>query len=248
MSRVYKNPPLIEAICAFQFEPGQAWDWTVPGLFYARIRDEFPERAEQQMMQVGFGAGQSVSPPTMSVSRVQFLRKDRTALIQVGPNVLTVNHLSPYPTWEQFREIIFRNLDLYVEIAQPNSVTSINLRYINRIEVPGLEVEKGIDIGDYMVAVPGVPHQLLREPMSQFIQRVEIPMSQAGATLILQSGSLPPEREGVYSFLLDLEVVTNLTKPVSFDHVRDWVTQAHSELNGAFEACITDQLRQLFEE
>jgi uncharacterized protein (TIGR04255 family) len=37
MGDPYPNPPLIEAICEFRFNPGQTWVWTVPGLIYNEI-------------------------------------------------------------------------------------------------------------------------------------------------------------------------------------------------------------------
>ena len=65
-----------------------------------------------------------------------FCGRIEARLIQIGPNFLGVNHLRPYPQWEAFRDIIFGNLDIYAEIAQPKNVVKAGLRYINKIEVP----------------------------------------------------------------------------------------------------------------
>jgi len=111
MSAIYANPPIIETLCEFHFEAGEPWDWTVPGLVYARVRHEFPDRAEQRTFQVDLQAGKALPPRVDTVAKMQFLRKDRSALIQVGPNVLVVNHLPPYPNWNGFRELIFNNFD-----------------------------------------------------------------------------------------------------------------------------------------
>jgi len=246
MGKVYENSPLIEALCEFQFEPAQTWDWTIPGLFYARVQDEFPDRQEHQTIQVGIGTEQPIAPQMTHIAQMQFLRKDRSALVQVGPNMLAINHLAPYPTWEPFRDMIFRHLDLYLEIGKPKNISRLNLRYINKLELPIPTGDEDLNIGDYMLAVPGVPADLLREPMGEFIQRVVIPLSQMDAMLILQSGSLTFEREGYYTFLLDLSVVN--TTPLSFQHVRAWVTKAHTEVESAFEACISDKARKLFGE
>lgn len=46
MGRKYRNPPLIEALCEFQFVPTQPWDLTIPGFFYEKVKNDFP--AKQQ--------------------------------------------------------------------------------------------------------------------------------------------------------------------------------------------------------
>jgi len=52
----YKNPRLVETLCEIHFEPGPAWDATLFGLFYERIRDAFPEKRELRNVEVGVQA------------------------------------------------------------------------------------------------------------------------------------------------------------------------------------------------
>ena|SRR5215207_7513665 len=61
--RIYKDPPIIEALCEFQFVPSQPWDLTIPGLFYREVKSEFPKRRQFNPFQVSFqaeGQGQLV--------------------------------------------------------------------------------------------------------------------------------------------------------------------------------------------
>ncbi|QMS90513.1 hypothetical protein HUN01_24125 [Nostoc edaphicum CCNP1411] len=37
--RQYPNPPIEEAVCEFRFAPDPAWNLTIPGLFYEKIKD-----------------------------------------------------------------------------------------------------------------------------------------------------------------------------------------------------------------
>src|SRR5882672_10952662 len=100
MARIYEEPPLIEAVCEFHFEPGHEWDWTIPGLIYPKLSKDFPKKREQRLFQLQVQAG----PQEMTQSlkgqgaRMQFLKEDERALIQVGPDTLAINHLKPYPT------------------------------------------------------------------------------------------------------------------------------------------------------
>ena len=57
MSRRYKNSPIIEAICEFQFEENSEWDLTVPGLVYDRVQNEFPIRRYAARVTMGVQRG-----------------------------------------------------------------------------------------------------------------------------------------------------------------------------------------------
>lgn len=242
----YSNAPLIEALCEFHFAPNQNWDWTIPGLVYSKVKPDYPDKQEQQTIQFGVGVGQPFPSSPPGISRVQFLRKDRSALIQIGPHFLGVNHLRPYPGWDEFRKMILKNLDIYAEIAQPTNVLRAGLRYINKIEIPEPEEGRLDNLDDFLKARPGVPQGLQQNPIQQFIQRVEIPMEESQGVLLLQSGSLPQDRPGYNPVILDLDFVSQIVEPFSLDDARQWITSAHARIEHAFEACIGDKARELF--
>jgi len=55
MGKKYKNPPIVEALCEFQFVPGQPWDITIAGMLYERIKDEFPIKQQHAEVQIHIG-------------------------------------------------------------------------------------------------------------------------------------------------------------------------------------------------
>lgn len=70
----YERAPLVEALCEFQFAsaPDSAWDWTLPGQFYERVKDRFPGRAEARRLDLAVG-------PTLAArthDRIQFRRPE----------------------------------------------------------------------------------------------------------------------------------------------------------------------------
>jgi uncharacterized protein (TIGR04255 family) len=243
MGRVYENPPLVEVVCDFRFEPSQPWDWTIPGLIYDRVKSEYPHKRQQNIVEVEFKAEQEEIAQRIKggVARMQFLRSDERALLQVGPDLLTVNHLKPYPSWTAFKEMIVRALKVYREVAAPKGIRRIGLRYINKIEIPKTRVE----IEDYLLAVPQVP-EAVPQVFARFVQRVEIMFEQANGLLILQTGSVQQEAGTETAFMLDLDFIT--LQAVTLDAAMDWVEQAHDHVERTFETCITDNTRKLFKE
>lgn len=245
MSRKYKNPPLVETLCEFQFVPGQPWDFTIHGLYYEKISKGFPDK--QQQIGIGFrvkqeaGAIQQEFLP--AAERMQFFRKDKTALVQVGPDLLTVNHLKPYPTWENFKPLIVDNLNKYHEVANPKGFKRIGLRYINKIDIP----KKLIEMTDYFNFYPRIPKEL-PQIHEAFNVRVEIPHQENRDRILLTFSNTISEKPDMLSFLLDLDYIMNIPEKVPLEQASEWLEHAHKVIEETFESCITDKCRKLFEE
>lgn len=245
MARIYKNPPIIQAICEYSLEPTQSWDWTVPGLLYNQVKDSFPKKRERNILQVEFQGGANVIPPAVKggIARVEFLTEDEKTLIQVGPDLVAAHRLRPYTGWASFRPIILRAFDAYANIAKPRGIRRIGLRFINRIE---MSREEDVRIEDYLLAVPRVPTEI-PQTFGTWAQRVEIPFRSIEAVLILQSGSVRGG-DGKIAFMLDLDFVTAAPESLPLEDNERRLEAAHAEVEKAFEACVTDEARKLFGE
>src|SRR5450759_1726858 len=158
MARQYINPPIAEALCEFYFSPSQPWDWTIPGLLYDKFKTDFPRKSQQNVLQVELHAEREEINQNIKggMARMQFLREDGRALVQVGPDLLVVNHLKPYSGWRIFKADITRSLATYCDTAQPRGIQRIGLRYINKIEFPYPSVE----IEDYLLSAPRIPSEI----------------------------------------------------------------------------------------
>jgi len=122
MGRRYTKPPIIEALCELRFEPSLPWDLAIPGLLYEKVKDDFPKRRQVRAFETSVSAGpEGVEQQVRTADRMQFLREDERALIQVGPDLLAVNHLEPYPTWQEFLPLIHRGFDAYCRAADPSN-------------------------------------------------------------------------------------------------------------------------------
>ncbi len=244
MGRKYSNSPIVEALCEVQFIPSQPWDMTIPGLLYERINNEFPVKQQQMGFGIGFQPKESGIEQRVEMSqRMQFFRPDKSALVQVGPDLLTVNHLTPYPTWELFKPLILKNLEIYQAIAKPKGFKRIGLRYINKIEFD----EHPLELTDYFNYYPFIPTNL-PQMHETFQVRVEIPYEGGRDRLLLTFTSAIPEKPDVLSLLLDLDYIMAIPERIALNQVSDWIEKAHTTVENAFEACITDKCRSRFGE
>lgn len=245
MGRLYEKPPLVEAVCELRFHPEPDWDWTIPGLLYPKICDEFPKKRERPRYQLALDQGrddQKRSVQGQITQWIQFLREDETALVQVGPRILTVNKLKPYDDWRSFRGLIERVWKAYREVVSPDAIDRVGLRYINRIEIPDPQVE----IESYLGAVPRIPDSL-PQLYASWLQRTEIPLLDDNGMLVIQTGSARETDESCSIFMLDLDL-RSAFEAIQLDTVMGWIERAHSRIEEGFEACITDKTRELFQE
>jgi uncharacterized protein (TIGR04255 family) len=172
---------------------------------------------------------------------MRFLSEDEKSLVQITNDVISINKLKPYDKWDSFKGTILQSLSAFVEINQPKAIRRIGTRYINRIEI----TVDHIDLDEYLLAVPGLPKEI-PQVFDKWVQRVEVPFPCNGR-LILQSGSIREKGiEGV-AFLLDLDFIIEGPEPMSLGSAEEMIEFAHHSVEDAFEACITDKTRKLFE-
>ncbi len=249
MSKKYENQPITEALCEFQFIPGQPWDMTIPGLIYGEIKSEFPDKKQQ--INVGFqskplekGDEHKIGRPVLPI--LQCFKKNKTALIQVAENLLAVNQLEPYPGWESFKKMILENFRVYKKVADPKGFRRIGLRYVNVFD---FEKTEKVELKDYFKYYPFIPEDLPQEH-GPFSTRVEFPYGKDNENLILSLGTAVPKEPDTLSLVLDIDYAMTMPESVSVneDKISNWLDNAHKKIETAFEACITDKTRKGFEE
>lgn len=245
MGRKYKNPPLLETVCEFRFDPNSPWDLAIPGLLYEKLRTDFPNRKPTKKYESAVSAGPEPVQQQIQIKAtdgLRFSRKDGLAHVQVSPQVLTVNHLKPYPTWEGFLPIIEQALRAYLEVADPPGFKRIGLRYINRIDLHGTAV----NLGDYFDLYPFVGNAL--GDYGPFFLGLKIPCEGGRDILNIQMLGLAPDRPDVITILLDLDYSLVQSGQVKLGEQVAWLNQAHTQIEENFGGCLKDTLREQFEE
>jgi len=243
MGRRYKNPPIVEAVCEFRLTQDTHWDLTVPGLLYERLKQEFPHREQRSFPELQIIQEPQWFRQELRVSeRVLLFSPDRRLLIQIGPRLLVVNALRPYPTWQGFKpriEMAWRRLQ---EIVDVQGLERIGLRYINRIELPKEEAVKLSDYFDFYLTIgPRLPL------MASFIAGAEFPYKEGRDRCRVQL-ILEPDSGEKRSLLLDIDYFLAKPQAVGVSEALQWVEEAHTQVEEIFEGCITDRLREMFGE
>lgn len=243
--RRYRKPPVIEALCEIYFA-GSAWDETIPGAFYERVKNDFPQKQQRtiQEAQITLGPGQALAGVRQLPPWMQFVSDEKHRMIQIAQDLLVVNQLVPYPHFEEWELEVYRSLQVYRGLAQPEKVARLGLRYINRVVIR----EDKVRMGDYFTIYPNLP-QRLGDTHGSFMVRVEVPAFQQGHTVLITFGTAPPPKpdQVAQAFTLDLYDIAHLDASIDEAVLKKEIRQAHDNIVVAFEDSITDKLRSLFE-
>jgi len=242
--RKYRKPPVVEALCEIYFA-GSNWDETVPGGFYDRVKDNFPVKRQREIQeaQVAFaGSGEAAASVRRLPPWMQFLSEKGDRLIQLARDLLVVNQLQPYPSFEDWEPVIYSALDVYRDLAQPKGVARLGMRYINRVVIP----EPVILMEDYFTVYPHLP-RAMGEEHGRFMVRFEVPAPKRGHSVLVTFGSAPSHESNEIVHMLDLYDIFKPVDMLPLDQIPMEVQTAHENVEAAFEGSITERLRQLFD-
>ena len=254
MSLILRKDPIIEAVCEFQLDAPD-WDWTVPGVVWKRIKEEFPEKREAP--HINFSIEErpdGVHPSAQTVmNRMQFWSRDEKQLMQVGPQHFSVHQFKPYTGWPIFKAHIENMLEAYEEEAPFRAIKAMSLRYVNQIQLPQ-ETGKFEHI---LKALPHIPNSE-DEIWVNWFQQVEILKPELNAILGVRSGHFPqvpdsqepplPVTTNAVQFLMfDLMFAHVGVEPLNRSSVSEWLEMAHDHIETMFFNSIVDEHLQNFE-
>src|SRR5579872_3812502 len=125
MRKKYKNPPLIEALCEFYFAPEDSYDFeNTITLLNEKIQTHFPKKFRLQLQASQINIDNSGIPIVneQKLPLVRFQSSTEQVLLQLGQNLLTVNHLKPYTSWEEFLPSVEMGFNAYREVVKPTAI------------------------------------------------------------------------------------------------------------------------------
>lgn len=242
----YPNPTIAEALCEVHFElqEGAEWKASLPGEFFKRIQDEYPEMEPIQEMGVQFeakpsGLAQRILPAR---SRFRYKHKDKPILIQLAEKIITLNVLPRYPGWEVMVDRIADTWLQTSELLAPGRVNRIGLRYINRVprESRDQRASEWFKTTDYIA--PAV----LRSGAG-LLSRVEARLDPENRAIVTlgDQGASPSDTSG--AFILDIDRIVEKDLPVAVEGITAEATRLHEHVWNIFASAKTEKLERLLQ-
>ncbi len=200
MPKKYRNPPLIEAVIEFRIMPDSPWDLTIHGLIYEKIKKTFPHKEQRLIQEVDINQGpKGIEQEVRFSERSFFFTNDKRMFVQIGPHLLAINCLKPYPSWSEFRPRIEEAFNALVTSIDIKGFARIGHRAINRVEVPVLP----LNLDDFFEFRPFLGTRLPQD-MRSFIIGCVLPFFEDRDLCKVQLTNAVAETSSHSAFLLDL--------------------------------------------
>ncbi|MFM7428924.1 MAG: TIGR04255 family protein [Flammeovirgaceae bacterium] len=245
MTKKYPNSPLTEVIAEFNFIPSNPWNATIPGLLYEKIKLDFPDIKQRiEPVQIFTPIDESNSNQATrrfdQVELVQFWSKNLNSLVQSGRDILTINHVKPYPSWEVFFPKVKKVLSVSNKISKPKGLSRVSLRYINTIQI---DSKKNKFSDGFQFSLPK-PKNLKSEPRF-FTTHIEFAVNERDviSQKILHGIALNQKSD---NFILDIEFVMNQFNGLKISDIEKWLENAHNVINETFEQTLSENLKKTF--
>ena len=211
---------------------------------HEQISDEYPKRGERSAMQAGFklgpGGSMSMAPPSARVDGYLFTSADGRQIVQARLDGFTANRLKPYRDWATFRDEARRRWEAYCHLVQPEAVSRIALRYINRIEIPG----PFADFKEYFLTTPEVAPGL-PQGLANFFMRLVLPLEQFGCIAVITE-TLEEPKADAFPYVLDIDVFTERSFPPTDEEIWRTFETLRLAKNEVFFRSVTPKAQELF--
>jgi uncharacterized protein (TIGR04255 family) len=242
--RIYKNPPIQEALCDVQVVLREPWTFTATTTLVEALAETYPGEPDFAMdLQMQIAATPAGMPQTLQIQtpapKYRVKSSDGTKVVTFGPQGLSVHVLAPYEGWELFSERINDALAHYTSVAVVEGAKRVSVRYINRIHIDSERVE----LGDFFVSPPGVPG--VDVAVNEFLMRVKGSDDHGTSVAWTAASDLSADPA---AFILDIEAARAYdAEPLPVSSLADQIDELRNVERDAFEASLMSSLKDTFD-
>jgi len=244
--RHLNNAPIREAIIDFRVKLPSEFRVSEFLSLKEQIGDRFPKFKERRLFKGEFkiAPGKPISTTTeeQGLHGYFFITDDEKKIAQFRIDGFTFSRLKPYTYWEEIFNEAKDLWALYVDAANPQSVTRIAVRYINQLDIP-LPIT---DFSTFLTAPPNIPDSLSCV-ISGFLTKIttDFPELDIKANVIQ---ALEKSKEANHiSLILDIDVYKSQDFSLDSQDLWSFFEQFHELKNRIFFQSITEETARLFE-
>lgn len=229
MSKLYKNPPLVESVFEIRFPPELAIECRKDE-YYDKIRSEFPE--------INLPLPDSPEPYPMRNYLFRDSKKEKG--IQFSINKCSF-HRYKYLGFSQFKEETLRYLGLFAEKFRIQTLYRTGLRYVNHI--PILREDGVIPLGKFLNFGYKTPKSI--PEAYDFLHTVLfVKLGDGSLRVLIQYRKLPDEKE-TEIIILDFDYF--FEGNLEFSKIESYIDESHKHTKQIFEDLIKDYYKRIMD-
>lgn len=238
----YERAPIIEALIEIQVR--LAPEATAEPLLKLALgaEREFPTSKPMLQGNIDVALAPTTDPKVAASSRTfghEFRTANGTEVLRARLDGFSYHRLEPYTHWEDWSPRARTWWAKYLDIARPEEVTRLAVRYVNRLNIPD-----GAELGEYLLTTPEVAPGL-PQALSRYSMHLAIPYQDNDQALIIRQATVDRPAEFAGHILLDLEVTRSVRARPTDVVVWAHIEALHLDEIKAFERCITNRTREI---
>lgn len=243
--RYLRNAPITEAIVDFRVALPRDFRAEQLRSIKERLAGDYPHAVERKGMQalLEFAGAQKPEMRTYDVGfqGIWLKSDDQKRIGQFRIDGFTFNRLKPYTSWDEIRPEALRLWNGYVDVAKPQSVTRVALRYINHMTLPKAAVEWD----NYIVTVPSLP-KLAPQELSSFATRVVLKDPERQLTANVTQVLEVDVETAMPTLVLDIDVFRTGDFAVTQDALQPILEALRLYKNEIFFGSLTEQFAEAY--
>ena len=241
-TKKYKNPPLTEAVFEVFYESSN-WSPATPGDFFSQVKDKYPIISQAAG---GFGVrfdAKGIQLGQGNNDLTQYKSKDNQSIIQLSPNLFTVNKLPQYSGWEFYKEMIQEGINSLTRTLEITKISRVGLRIINKLDIGEHTYENFQKVFKVYPVIPGegvngITNSIQLNYETQVSDDPREVLAINLATLRKEKGYQAPAQFQLYfTRLMEIEV----------NEIENWLELAHANLHQTFETTLTEETKNNFD-
>lgn len=243
------HAPIIEAVIEIKCPPQVPWDEdTIPDEVGELLQGyQFWDSMSEYIQKVNFKDNVPIAETMEKVGwkGVRYRSDDESYVAAFNRDGFVFSRVGSYETWAKFSAEAMRIWEVHTSIARPSDVHRIGLRFINRIPLPGGEVE----LDEFMYDGPQPPRGL-NFLISGFLHKniISVPGLPYLINIVRTSSPSPSAGGEVdYAIILDIDVYLQETFEVDDSriqgHLEDMRILKNEVFWGSIPPALLEKLR-----
>ena len=173
---------------------------------------------------------------------VRFKSNDERQIVDFNRAGYSFSRLEPYENWSQLEREALRLWPLYKQVGQPDSITRVGVRFINRIVLPSSDP----NLANYLEGTPSPPQDFALGIRGFFHHDVfDVPGHSYGINVIRTIQPPLPATAGPY-VILDIDVFTPPNQQVNEAKLEHTLREMRWLKNKVFFGSVTQSALELF--
>jgi uncharacterized protein (TIGR04255 family) len=224
----------------FTLPQGAAWSPATPGALWREIAAEYPdiEPVIESGVELRVRPDGKLDQVITERKRYRFTDTKKARVVQFSENVISLNHLRPYPGWLQVRDELLRVWVKLTTVVPPSTVQRVGIRYINAIERQSADELAS----HWLNETPFLPRQPLHS-LPPFSARVEARLVKFDRAIVSIGIA---KRDAPFGYvLLDVDCIREHQMDADAESIHSAVADLHEDAWNIFLCAKTDALDAL---